>query len=192
MPANRPRPSWLTADVLPCIGAVARTTLQHNLPIPFGLKVAGYASALARSRERLRRLRKEALVLQFGPVVLAPGRIGRADNKKGDAWICSNPDQTWRRTTPCACVAALSCGWQPPARLACRCGWRRVARRRQSRRRRPRAWRARRRRVGSKCQPTRQLCFNSAKRWTRTACKPLSRLRRISAAHSRGQPPMMR
>ena len=46
--------------------AVARTTLQHNLPIPFGLKVAGYASALARSRERLRRLRKAALVLQFG------------------------------------------------------------------------------------------------------------------------------
>jgi 3-carboxy-cis,cis-muconate cycloisomerase len=46
--------------------AVARTTLQHNLPIPFGLKVAGYASALARSRERLRRLRKEALALQFG------------------------------------------------------------------------------------------------------------------------------
>jgi len=46
--------------------AVARTGLQHRLPMPFGLKVAGYAAALARSRERLRRLRKEALVLQFG------------------------------------------------------------------------------------------------------------------------------
>jgi 3-carboxy-cis,cis-muconate cycloisomerase len=46
--------------------AVARTALQHALPIPFGLKLAGYAAALARSRERLRRLRKEALVLQFG------------------------------------------------------------------------------------------------------------------------------
>jgi 3-carboxy-cis,cis-muconate cycloisomerase len=34
--------------------------------MPFGLKLAGYAAALARSRERLRRLRKEALVLQFG------------------------------------------------------------------------------------------------------------------------------
>ncbi len=46
--------------------AVARTWLQHALPIPFGLKLAGYAAALARSRERLKRLRKEALVLQFG------------------------------------------------------------------------------------------------------------------------------
>src|SRR5207237_6332974 len=45
---------------------VARTELQHALPMPFGLKLAGYAAALARSRERLRRLRKEALVLQFG------------------------------------------------------------------------------------------------------------------------------
>ena len=46
--------------------AVARTLLQHALPMPFGLKLAGYAAALARSRERLRRLRKEALALQFG------------------------------------------------------------------------------------------------------------------------------
>ena len=45
---------------------VGRTELQHALPMPFGLKLAGYAAALARSRERLRRLRKEALVLQFG------------------------------------------------------------------------------------------------------------------------------
>jgi 3-carboxy-cis,cis-muconate cycloisomerase len=46
--------------------AVARTSLQHALPMPFGLKLAGYASALARSRDRLRRLRKGAVVLQFG------------------------------------------------------------------------------------------------------------------------------
>jgi len=45
---------------------VARTWLQHALPMPFGLKVAGYAAALTRSRTRLRRLRKDALVLQFG------------------------------------------------------------------------------------------------------------------------------
>src|SRR5207302_5411624 len=38
----------------------------HALPMPFGLKLAGYAAALARARERLRRLRKEALALQFG------------------------------------------------------------------------------------------------------------------------------
>src|SRR5207253_1375168 len=45
---------------------MARTSLQHAQPMPFGLKVAGYAGALARSRERLKRLRKEALVLQLG------------------------------------------------------------------------------------------------------------------------------
>jgi 3-carboxy-cis,cis-muconate cycloisomerase len=46
--------------------SVARTALRHTLPMPFGLKTAGYAAALGRSRERLKRLRKEALVLQFG------------------------------------------------------------------------------------------------------------------------------
>lgn len=45
---------------------VGRTWLQHALPIPFGLKLAEYASALDRSRRRLRRLRSEALALQFG------------------------------------------------------------------------------------------------------------------------------
>jgi 3-carboxy-cis,cis-muconate cycloisomerase len=45
---------------------VARTWLQHALPMPFGLKLAEYAAALHRSRIRLRRLRKEGLALQFG------------------------------------------------------------------------------------------------------------------------------
>ena len=45
---------------------VARTWLQHALPMPFGLKLAEYAAALHRSRERLRRLRQEGLALQFG------------------------------------------------------------------------------------------------------------------------------
>jgi 3-carboxy-cis,cis-muconate cycloisomerase len=44
----------------------ARILLQQALPMPFGLKLAGYAAALARSRERLARLRREALMLQFG------------------------------------------------------------------------------------------------------------------------------
>jgi 3-carboxy-cis,cis-muconate cycloisomerase len=48
---------------------VSRPYLQHALPVPFGLKLASYASALGRSRERLRRLRREALVLQFGGAV---------------------------------------------------------------------------------------------------------------------------
>jgi 3-carboxy-cis,cis-muconate cycloisomerase len=45
---------------------VARTWLQHALPMPFGLKLAEYAAALHRSRARLKRLRREALALQFG------------------------------------------------------------------------------------------------------------------------------
>ena len=45
---------------------VARTWLQHALPMPFGLKLAEYAAALHRSRTRLLRLRGEALALQFG------------------------------------------------------------------------------------------------------------------------------
>jgi 3-carboxy-cis,cis-muconate cycloisomerase len=45
---------------------VARTWLQHALPMPFGLKLAEYAAALHRSRKRLERLRDEGLALQFG------------------------------------------------------------------------------------------------------------------------------
>jgi 3-carboxy-cis,cis-muconate cycloisomerase len=45
---------------------VARTGLQHAAPMPFGLKVAGYAAALGRARERLKRLRREGLIMQFG------------------------------------------------------------------------------------------------------------------------------
>jgi 3-carboxy-cis,cis-muconate cycloisomerase len=45
---------------------VARTWLQHALPMPFGLKLAEYAAALARSRTRLRCLRETTLALQFG------------------------------------------------------------------------------------------------------------------------------
>jgi len=45
---------------------VARTWLQHALPMPFGLKLAEYAAALHRSKLRLQRLRSETLALQFG------------------------------------------------------------------------------------------------------------------------------
>jgi len=45
---------------------VARTWLQHALPMPFGLKLAGYAAALHRSRLRLTRLSQDTLALQFG------------------------------------------------------------------------------------------------------------------------------
>src|SRR5258705_133396 len=45
---------------------VARTWLQHALPMPFGLRLAEYAAALHRSKKRLQRLRTETLALQFG------------------------------------------------------------------------------------------------------------------------------
>jgi 3-carboxy-cis,cis-muconate cycloisomerase len=45
---------------------VARTWLQHALPMPFGLKLAEYAAALHRSRRRLQHLKRDTLALQFG------------------------------------------------------------------------------------------------------------------------------
>ena len=45
---------------------VARTWLQHALPMPFGLKLAEYAAGLHRSRGRLKHVRQHALALQFG------------------------------------------------------------------------------------------------------------------------------
>src|ERR1700730_5807790 len=57
---------------------VARTWLQHALPMPFGLKLAEYAAALHRSRVRLLRLRRETLALQFGG---AAGTLAALDDK---------------------------------------------------------------------------------------------------------------
>jgi 3-carboxy-cis,cis-muconate cycloisomerase len=45
---------------------VARTWLQHALPMPLGLKLAEYAAALHRSKLRLKRVAAETLALQFG------------------------------------------------------------------------------------------------------------------------------
>src|SRR5437667_7612406 len=57
---------------------VARTWLQHALPMPFGLKLAEYAAALHRSGTRLKRLRSEGLALQFGG---AAGTLAALGNK---------------------------------------------------------------------------------------------------------------
>src|SRR5258705_13472922 len=66
VPSGDAAPYVGPADRTRRTATVARNSLRHSLPIPFGLKVAGYAGALARSRERLKWLRKEALVMQFG------------------------------------------------------------------------------------------------------------------------------
>ena len=45
---------------------VARTWMQHALPTTFGAKVAGWLDALTRHRARLRHVRAQSAVLQFG------------------------------------------------------------------------------------------------------------------------------
>ncbi|MBI3436286.1 MAG: 3-carboxy-cis,cis-muconate cycloisomerase [Proteobacteria bacterium] len=100
---------------------VARTRLQQALPMPFGLKAAGYAAALARSRERLRRLRKEALLLQFGG---AAGTLAALEERGFDVMErlgalidLPPPDAPWHshrdRLAEVACALAIlagSCG----------------------------------------------------------------------------------
>lgn len=56
--------------------AVGRTWLQHAAPMPFGLKLAGYAAALSRSRARLARAARETIVLQFGGAVGTLASLG--------------------------------------------------------------------------------------------------------------------
>lgn len=56
--------------------AVARTWLQHAVPMPFGLKLAEYAGALHRSRIRLKALRANGLALQFGGAAGTLGALG--------------------------------------------------------------------------------------------------------------------
>src|SRR5207244_1312976 len=99
----------------------ARTLMQHALPMPFGLRLAGYAAALARSRERLLRLRREALVLQFGGAagtLAALGEHGMAVSQRLAALLdLAIPDAPWhshrdRLAEVAACFAILAgtCG----------------------------------------------------------------------------------
>ena len=97
---------------------VARTWLQHALPMPFGLKLAEYAAALHRSRLRLQRLRKDALALQFGG---AAGTLAALGDK---GWLVAErlaqelklplPDAPWHthrdRVADAASVLAIVTG----------------------------------------------------------------------------------
>jgi 3-carboxy-cis,cis-muconate cycloisomerase len=93
---------------------VARTWLQHALPMPFGLKLAGYAGALARARERLARLRREALVLQFGGAAGTLASLGRDGLKVAERLAAELglplPDAPWHghRDRLAEVAAALS------------------------------------------------------------------------------------
>jgi 3-carboxy-cis,cis-muconate cycloisomerase len=97
---------------------VARTWLQHALPMPFGLKLAEYAAALHRSRLRLKRLRRETLALQFGG---AAGTLAALGDK---GWLVAErlarelalplPDAPWHshrdRIAEAASVLAILTG----------------------------------------------------------------------------------
>jgi 3-carboxy-cis,cis-muconate cycloisomerase len=97
---------------------VGRTWLQHALPIPFGLKLAEYAAALGRSRRRLRRLRSEALALQFGGAAGTLAALGdnglRVAEKLAQELGLPLPDAPWHthrdRFAEAASVLAIIAG----------------------------------------------------------------------------------
>jgi 3-carboxy-cis,cis-muconate cycloisomerase len=78
---------------------VARTWLQHALPMPFGLKLAEYAAALHRSRARLQRIAKETLALQFGGAAGTLAALGdsgwRVAEKLAQELELPLPDAPW-------------------------------------------------------------------------------------------------
>jgi 3-carboxy-cis,cis-muconate cycloisomerase len=78
---------------------VARTWLQHALPMPFGLKLAEYAAALHRSRARLKRLRADGLALQFGGAAGTLAALGdnglRVAEKLAQELKLPLPDAPW-------------------------------------------------------------------------------------------------
>jgi 3-carboxy-cis,cis-muconate cycloisomerase len=97
---------------------VARSWLQHALPMPFGLKLAEYAAALHRSRTRLLRLRREGLALQFGGAAGTLAALG--DNgmlvaeKLAEALKLPLPEAPWHthrdRIAEAASVLAILAG----------------------------------------------------------------------------------
>jgi 3-carboxy-cis,cis-muconate cycloisomerase len=97
---------------------VGRTWLQHALPIPFGLKLAEYAAALNRSRARLRRLRQEALALQFGGAAGTLAALGehgwRVAEKLAEELDLPLPEAPWHthrdRFAEAASVMAIIAG----------------------------------------------------------------------------------
>jgi 3-carboxy-cis,cis-muconate cycloisomerase len=97
---------------------VARTWLQHALPMPFGLKLAEYAAALHRSRTRLQRMRKETLALQFGGAAGTLAALGdngwRVAEKLAQELELPLPDAPWHthrdRLAEAASVLAILTG----------------------------------------------------------------------------------
>jgi len=76
-----------------------RTWLQQAAPVTFGLKAAGWLSALRRDRARLRRAAAETAVLQFGGAVGTLAALGPAAPKVASALAAELrlvlPDLSW-------------------------------------------------------------------------------------------------
>ena len=97
---------------------VARTWLQHALPMPFGLKLAEYAAALHRSRTRLTRLRRETLALQFGGAAGTLAALGdkgwQVAERLAEELKLRMPDAPWHthrdRMAEAASVLAILAG----------------------------------------------------------------------------------
>src|SRR6202163_5125264 len=93
---------------------VARTWLQHALPMPFGLKLAEYAAALHRSQSRLRRLRSEELALQCGGAAGTLAALGdkgmRVAEKLAQELKLPLPDAPWHTHRDRIAVAASVLG----------------------------------------------------------------------------------
>ena len=97
---------------------VARTWLQHALPMPFGLKLAEYAAALHRSRRRLQRLRQESICLQFGGAAGTLAALGGNGLKVAESLArelqLALPDAPWHshrdRLAEAASVLAIIAG----------------------------------------------------------------------------------
>ena len=97
---------------------VARTWLQHALPMPFGLKLAEYAAALHRSRGRLSHLKQHGLALQFGGAAGTLAALGdqgwKVAEKLSEILQLPLPDAPWHahrdRIAEAASVLAIIAG----------------------------------------------------------------------------------
>jgi 3-carboxy-cis,cis-muconate cycloisomerase len=97
---------------------VARTWLQHALPMPFGLKLAEYAAALHRSRGRLLHLKHHGLALQFGGAAGTLAALGdqgwKVAEKLSEILQLPLPDAPWHahrdRIAEAASVLAIVAG----------------------------------------------------------------------------------
>jgi 3-carboxy-cis,cis-muconate cycloisomerase len=97
---------------------VGRTWMQHALPVTFGLKAAGWLDAVTRHRERLRSLRPQLLVVQFGGAAGTLASLGDQGLKVAAA-LADNlglglPDTPWHtqrdRITEVATVLGMLVG----------------------------------------------------------------------------------